>query len=176
MEGIPIRNARRGDVPSLLLLWTAMMAEGERKNPWLATHPHAREHMAGQFSRWLRDPERVTVVAEQNARLVIGYAAGRVCAGTGWHNPLRVGEITHCFVVPPRRRLGLARRMTGRLCDMLYEMNVDTVRLQAVAGDESALAFWQATGWEIFEEVLEWHDDLSEDPSEDPAEAPQPAE
>ena len=78
MEGVPIRSARRGDVPSLLLLWTAMMQENSRTDPRLALHPHAREHMAGLFGPWLQDPERVIVVAEEDSRVIVGYAAGRV--------------------------------------------------------------------------------------------------
>lgn len=159
MEGIPIRNARRGDVPSLMLLWSAMMAENARIDPRLAIHPHANEHMAGQFGQWIHDSDRAIVVAEENRRLVVGYAAGRVAPGTGWHSPTRVGEISDCFVVAPRRRQGLARRMIGRLCDMLYEMNVDTVRLQVVAANEAALGFWKATGWDALEEILEYHDE-----------------
>ena len=157
MEGIPIRNARRGDVPSLLLLWTAMMAENAKVDPRMEIHPHAREHMASQFGQWIQDGDRVLVVAEEHHRLVVGYAAGRVAPGTGWHSPQRVGEISDCFVVPPRRRQGLARRMVGRLCDMLYELNVDTVRLQVVAANEIALGFWKATGWDVLEEILEYH-------------------
>ena len=80
--------------------------------------------------------------------------------GTGWHSPQRVGEISDCFVVPPRRRRrGIARRMVGRLCDMLYELNVDTVRLQVVAANPAALGFWKATGWDLLEEILEYHED-----------------
>ena len=158
MEGIPIRNARRGDIPSLLLLWTAMMEENLRKDPRLALHPHAKEHMAGKFGEWIQAADRVIVVAEQNHRVVVSYAAGRVGPGTGWHSPQRIGEVTDCFVVPPRRRLGLARRMVGRLCDMLYELNVDTVRLQVSALNEAALGFWKAIGWEMLEEILEYHE------------------
>lgn len=160
MEGIPIRNARRGDVPSLLLLWSAMMAENARVDPRLAIHPHAREHMASRFGEWIQDSDRVLVVAEEGQRLVVGYAAGRVAPGTGWHAPQRIGEISDCFVVPPRRRQGLARRMVGRLCDMLYELNVDTVRLQVVTANTAALGFWKATGWEVLEEILEYHEDV----------------
>ncbi len=159
MEGIPIRNARRGDIPSLLLLWTAMMEENARLEPRLALHPHAKEHMAGRFREWIQDPDHVVVVAEQDRRLVVAYAAGRVGPGTGWHSPLRIGEISDCFVVPPRRRQGLARRMVGRMCDMLYELNVDTVRLQAVAANQAALGFWKAIGWDVLEEILEYHED-----------------
>ncbi|MFV1958386.1 MAG: N-acetyltransferase family protein [Planctomycetota bacterium] len=155
MEGIPIRGARRGDIPSLLLLWTAMLKENAKLDGRLEIHPHAKEHMAQLFSVWIQDPERQVVVAEENGRVVIGYAAGRVVPGTGWHKPLRLGEITDCFVVSPRRRQGIARRMVGRLTDLLYELDTDTVRCRVVAANPGALAFWRSMGWEILEEVLE---------------------
>ena len=158
MEGIPIRNARRGDVPSLMLLWKAMMAENARVDPRLEIHPHAEEHMASKFGEWIHESERVLVLAEEGRRLVVGYAAARVAPGTGWHSPQRIGEISDCFVVPARRRRGIARRMVGRLCDMLYELNVDTVRLQVVAANQASLGFWKATGWDLLEEILEYHE------------------
>jgi ribosomal protein S18 acetylase RimI-like enzyme len=155
MEGIPIRGARRGDIPSLLLLWTAMVEENARLEPRLALHPHAREHMAAQFSAWLQDPERQVVVAEENSRVVVGFAASRVTPGTGWHKPTRLGEITDCFVVAPRRRQGLARRLVGRLLDLLYEKDAETVRCRVVEGNAGALAFWRSMGWDVLEQVLE---------------------
>ncbi|MHC5009964.1 MAG: GNAT family N-acetyltransferase [Planctomycetota bacterium] len=156
MEGIPIRAARRGDIPSLLLLWTAMMEENARLDPRLALHHDAKEHMAARFASWLQDPERAVVVAEEGGRLVLGYAAARIAPGTGWHRPEKLGEVTDCFVIPARRRRGLARRMVGRLTDLLYERGVDTVRLQVAVDNEGTLAFWKAIGWEVLEEVLEW--------------------
>ncbi len=155
MEGVPIRNARRGDIPALLLLWAAMVEENARLEPRLASHPHAREHMAGQFSTWLQDPDRDVVVAEENGRLVVGFAAARIASGTGWHKPVRVGEVTDCFVVPPRRRQGIARRMVGRLLDLLYEKDAEIVRCRVVGANAGALAFWRSMGWDDLEEVLE---------------------
>ena len=140
-----------------------MRMENARLDPRLALHPHAKEHQAQQFGKWLQDPDRVLVVAEEGGRLVVGYAGGRVAAGTGWHNPQRVGEVTDLFVAPKRRRQGLARRMVGRVCDMLYELNVDTVRLHVAAQNANALAFWAAIGWEVFEEILEWPSEAAGD-------------
>ena len=157
MEGVPIRTARRGDIPSLLLLWTAMMQENSRNDPRLALHPHAREHLANLFAMRLQDADRVLIVAEEDQRLAVGYAGGKVRPGTGWHHPQRVGEITDCFVVPPRRRRGIGRRMVGRLSDMLYELNVDTVRVQVASCNPGSLTFWRSIGWELLEQILEWH-------------------
>lgn len=137
------------------MLWTAMMEENGRLDPRLEMHAHAREHMAAEFSHWLHDPQRMIVVAEEAGRLVVGYAAARVAPGTGWHTPERLGEITDCFVAPARRRRGIGRRMAGRLCDLLYEKDVDTVRMQVAARNDGALAFWRSVGWEPLEEILE---------------------
>ena len=155
MEGVPIRPARRGDIPMLLLLWSAMMEENARHDGRLAAHPDAREHMAAQFAQFLQDPDRALVVAEEGGRLLVGYAASRVAPGTGSHRPTQVGEITDCFVIPARRRRGIARRLVGRLTDALYERGLDTVRLQVAVANESSLAFWRSLGWDVLEAVLE---------------------
>ena len=155
MEGIPIRGARRGDIPALLLLWSAMVEENARLEPRLVPHPHAREHMTQQFSQWLTDPEREVVVAEERGRVLVGFAAARITSGTGWHKPTRLGEITDLFVVPPRRRKGVGRRLVGRLCDLLYDKDAAIARCRVVQANPGALAFWRSMGWELLEEVLE---------------------
>jgi ribosomal protein S18 acetylase RimI-like enzyme len=155
MEAVPLRTARRGDVPSLLLLWTAMMEENVRLDPRLELHPHAREHMSGTLSSWIDDPSRVVLVAEENGRLLVGYAAGSVSDGNGVQVPERLGQVTDCFVLPARRRRGIARRLAARLCDLLLERGADAVRLQAAARNEAALAFWTRLGYEVLEEILE---------------------
>jgi ribosomal protein S18 acetylase RimI-like enzyme len=155
MEAVPIRPARRGDVPSLLLLWTAMAEENERADPRFAIHPDAKEHMARALSAWVDDPARVVLVAEEAGRLVIGYAAGSVTTGGGIQGPLRLGQVTDCFVVPARRRRGIARRLAARVHDLLVERGAETVRLQVVARNESSVAFWRSLGYEALEDVLE---------------------
>lgn len=155
MEGVPIRMARRGDIPSLLLLWTAMMREFATMDPRFAAHPQAREHMAATLGSWLQDPKRVVVVAEEGGRLVVGFAAGVVVRGNGWQVPDELGRITDTYVAAPRRRRGIARRLAGRVLDLLYEKGVGTVRLAAAVHNEGALGLWRSMGWEDLELVLE---------------------
>ena len=155
MGGVPIRNARRGDIPSLLLLWTAMMEENEKLDPRMAAHQRAKEHMTSQFAKWLQDAERVVVVAEEGGRVVVGYAAAGVARVSGWQAERVQGEITDCFVAPPRRRMGVARRLVGRMMDLLFEKGANGVRLQASVKNEGSIAFWNSLGWETNEEVWE---------------------
>ena len=155
MEGVPIRNARRGDIPSLLLLWESTMRENATLDARFAVHPRARDYMASEFASWLRDPERCLIVAEEGGRLVIAYATAVITPGNGWQIPQRLARITDCFVVAPRRRQGVGRRLVGRLVDLVYEMGVDTVRLSVAERSPGAQAFWASLGWEDLEEVLE---------------------
>jgi GNAT superfamily N-acetyltransferase len=155
VEGLPIRNARRGDIPSLLLLWTAMMRETAEIDPRLLPHARAREHMSAQFAEWIQDAHRFVAVAEERGRLVVGFAAGAVFRGDGWREPARVGQITDCYVAPPRRRQGIARRLVGRVLDQLYERGVDAVRVAVAARSEAAHSFWLSMGWTDLECVLE---------------------
>ncbi len=155
MEGVPIRTARRGDIPSLLLLWGQMMKENAALDPRLEAHARAREHMAAQFQAWLQDPQRIVVVAEEGGRLVIGYAGGAVVPGNGWQAPTTLGEITDCYVAQPRRRQGVARRLVGRVIDQLYEKGMSTCRLQVAMKNEDSKAFWTSMGWQPHEVVYE---------------------
>ncbi|MDJ0974604.1 MAG: GNAT family N-acetyltransferase [Planctomycetota bacterium] len=155
MEGVPIRAARRGDIPSLLLLWEQMLKENAAADPRLEPHPRAREHMAAQFQAWLSDAQRIIVVAEEGGRLVIGYAAGAIVPGNGWQAPTTLGEITDCYVARPRRRQGIARRLVGRVIDQLFEKGVDTCRLQVGVHNEGSRAFWASMGWKPHEVVYE---------------------
>ncbi len=155
MEGVPIRNARRGDIPSLLLLWTAMMRETAARDPRLALHPRAAEVMAAHLAAWIQDPQRLVVVAEEGGRLVVGFAIGALVPGDGWREPRRMGQITDAYVVAPRRRQGIARRLVGRLLDLLYEKGVDSVRVAVAAQSPEAHAFWASMGWTDLECVLD---------------------
>ena len=177
MEGIPIRNARRGDIPSLLLLWNAMMQENAATDPRLRLHPRAKEHMTTEFSRWIQDPSHCVVVAEEAGHLVVGFAAASITDGNGFQIPHPVGRISDCFVARPRRRLGIARRLVGRVTDLLYEKGVGTVRVAVAVQNEGARAFWKAIGWDDLEEVLERPIDPPADAggTDDPGTAEPPA-
>lgn len=155
MEGVPIRNARRGDIPSLLLLWSALMEDVARADPRLKPHPHAREHMAAQFSERLNAPDHVLVVAEEQGRLVVGFASAFVESTAGWTAPERVGRIQDCYVAPPRRRHGIGRRLVGRALDLLYEHGAETAHVTVPAQHPGTRAFWQTLGWSDLNAVLE---------------------
>jgi ribosomal protein S18 acetylase RimI-like enzyme len=154
MDAIPIRNARRGDVPSLLLLWSAMLEENARFDPRLTPHPDARESAAGSFAQRVEDPDEVVLVAE-DGRVPIGFAAGKVTPGNGFQVPGRLGQITDCYVIPARRRRGAGRRLASRMADLLVGKGAETIRLQVVVKNAEAEAFWASLGYAPLEVIFE---------------------
>jgi ribosomal protein S18 acetylase RimI-like enzyme len=155
VDAIPIRTARRGDVPSLLMLWGAMVDENARLDPRLSVHPDAREHMSRSLAAWVDDPSRVVLVAEEGRRLIVGFAAGHLTDGDGLHASRQLGQVTDCFVAPARRRSGCGRRLVSRLHDLLSEKGAECVRLQVASRNEASQAFWKSLGYEVLEEVFE---------------------
>lgn len=155
MEGVPIRPARRGDVPSLHALWQAMLAEHARLDPRLAAHPDAPTYMASQLGQFVTDPHRIVLVAEEGARLVIGFVSARILPFGGAPGEQREAEIAECFIAPARRRRGVARRLVQRVLDMLDERRIASVRIQVAAQNPGALAFWRSLDFEVVETILE---------------------
>lgn len=155
MDAVPIRTARRGDLPSLVLLATAMLEENARLDPRLSLHPDAKEHVTRSLATWIENAAHVVLVAEEGGRLVVGFAAGSVTPGNGIQGPTRIGQITDCFVVAARRRKGIARRLADRVMDLLTEKGVETIRLQVAARNAQSIAFWESLGLEPLEDILE---------------------
>ena len=141
-------------MPSVHALWQAMMAEHGRLDARLAMHAEAATWMAAQLGTWIADPQRLLLVAEESTRVVVGYVAARLLPATA-PGQEREGEITDCFVAPPRRRRGIARRLASRALDLLDERRVSCVRLQAAVSNPAAVAFWRSLGFEPVETVLE---------------------
>jgi ribosomal protein S18 acetylase RimI-like enzyme len=164
VDDVVLRTARRGDVPSLVLLWVAMLEENARLDPRLAPHPDAREHMARALASRIADPSWVVVVAEEARRLVVGFAAGALSDESALRGPSRSAQLTDCFVAPSRRRRGFARRLVSRVHDALAERGAESVRLTVAASNAGAQAFWASLGYEPLEEVLERPADAAGEP------------
>jgi ribosomal protein S18 acetylase RimI-like enzyme len=111
--------------------------------------------MSRALATWVEDPMRVVLVAEEGKRLIVGFAAGHVTDGDGLHAARRIGQVTDCFVAPPRRRGGCGRRLVSRLHDLLAEKGAECVRLQVAARNEASQVFWRTLGYDVLEEVLE---------------------
>jgi ribosomal protein S18 acetylase RimI-like enzyme len=152
---LEIRAATASDVPGLVLLSLAMLEENGRHEPRLTPHPDAAASLATRHLEEVSDPRSVVFVAEEKRGLPIGMAVGQLGRGDGHKRPTRDATITACFVVPPRRRRGLARRLADRAAEALVSRGADELRLHVVAKNAGSLAFWSSLGYEPVEELLD---------------------
>ena len=61
----------------------------------------------------------------------------------------RGARITHVFVVPEARGVGVGGRLVSAALDWLREREVGSVDLQVLVGNTEAIAFWRSLGWEM---------------------------
>ncbi len=152
---VTIRSARASDVASLVLLSMGMLDENGRHEPRLTPHPDAPASLAERHAREIEDPGCIVLVAEEKPGLLVGAAAGQLGRGDGLRRTVRDATITACFVVPPRRRRGIARQLADRVAAALVLKGADELRLHVVAKNASSLAFWSSLGYEPVEELLD---------------------
>ena len=145
MHGVPIRFARRGDIPSLLMLWEALMRELARTDVRLSPHARARDHQTEAFAAAVGN--RLIYVAEENERLIVGFVSMSVDPPGGPLVPNPLGRIHDCYVVPPRRRQGIGRRLAGRALDLLFERGAENAQITVPAHHTATQAFWHSLGW-----------------------------
>lgn len=76
--------------------------------------------------------------------------AGAVLCG---HDGRR-GYLHHLAVRESCRRMGLGRELVRRCLEKLGEAGIEKCHLFLVAGNRDGFAFWQATGWQIRNDLI----------------------
>lgn len=67
-----------------------------------------------------------------------------------WHNPdTLIGSIAEFYIRPEFRRHGHGRALAAQAFAYLWELGVDSIELEVLYGNDRALAFWGALGFEI---------------------------
>lgn len=67
-----------------------------------------------------------------------------------WHEPsFRIGSIAEFYIRPAWRRQGYGRELARRAIDFLWQRDADQIELEVLYGNDRALAFWGALGFEI---------------------------
>jgi ribosomal protein S18 acetylase RimI-like enzyme len=67
-----------------------------------------------------------------------------------WHNPdTLIGSIAEFYIRPAYRRQGYGRALAEQALAYLWQLDVDYIELEVLYGNDQALAFWGAVGFEI---------------------------
>ena len=78
---------------------------------------------------------------------VIGFAHGALRLTPDYLGSKKVGVITHVFVKDELRKKGAGRMLVEALEHWFEEQKVASVELQVLAPNDSAIQFWESTGY-----------------------------
>lgn len=118
--------------------------------------------------------EHFTLPSESNASLWVKYVRGEIKEGRGFllsalsenqlvgfvaasyarRFPMKVSEtmgtINDLYVLPHYRRRGIGRKLVNECLEKMKSGDVDSVRINLVSGNDSALLLYQKLGFEIY--------------------------
>jgi ribosomal protein S18 acetylase RimI-like enzyme len=94
----------------------------------------------------LSEPDGFALIAEEQGRL-LGYAMVRISEGSlGYVTASRIGDVETLSVSPEARGQGVGGALMDEVDERLAAKGVHEVRLAVVAGNESAMRFYQRRG------------------------------
>ncbi len=88
------------------------------------------------------------VIAEADG-VVVGFAHGAIKLAPEYLGGEKLGHVTHLYVRPDLRGSGIGAGLAAALHDWFDTRGVSSIELQVVAGNEGALRFWGALGYEV---------------------------
>jgi ribosomal protein S18 acetylase RimI-like enzyme len=154
-EEVTLRLGAGSDVAALEPLWLAVHRHHQASMPELA--PYVEDSVTWRVRRalyeeLLRKPDTVLVLAAADDALV-GYGLAHVMPAEGswvadtWVTGERVGEIESLGVLAEQRGGGIGGRIFSALMDALEADGVRDVVIGALAGNASAIAFYERRGF-----------------------------
>lgn len=118
----------------------------------------ASDHMSAppreELERVLAQAPELVLVAEDDGRLV-GVVVGTDDGRRGW--------IFRLAVSPDRRREGIGDALVAEVERRLVDRGAVHIRLLVVGANEQARRFWEASGYEPFEDVVMYSKDIPPD-------------
>lgn len=152
-DTVAIRPAQRSDVPPLGALWAAFLDEQTALDARIDAAPDALERWRNDAPLWLEDETHRLFVAEtsdKDSRDTNSHLFGFVAAQQWAPPPIYRADpevyLTELYVVPSRRRSGIATRLVDAVCDWADDKGATRVRLHMLAANDAARAFWQHCG------------------------------
>ncbi|RMG93393.1 MAG: GNAT family N-acetyltransferase [Chloroflexi bacterium] len=101
------------------------------------------------------EPEGIAAYLARNPGLSLTAWAGEQLVGAVLcgHDGRR-GFIHHLAIHPQFRQQGIGRALVARCLENLRGQGIDKCHLFVFHQNESAIAFWQALGWELRKDIL----------------------
>ncbi len=77
----------------------------------------------------------------------IGFAHGSIRLSPDYLGTLKLGVITHVYVIPEQRSSGVGEKLVKGLEEWFAEKEVHSIELQVLAKNMIGIAFWEKLGY-----------------------------
>ena len=140
-----VRRAKKTDQERLGALWMAFMNEQASFDDRLTIAEDARERWENDFPVWLSDKTQATFVAEAEG-MIQGFATAHRWGPPPIYEATSEVYLDELYVAPDARRQGLGTQLVHAVRDWAESVDSVRIRLQALAANANAEAFWSSCG------------------------------
>jgi ribosomal protein S18 acetylase RimI-like enzyme len=87
----------------------------------------------------------ITVATHEEA--IVGFAAGNIRLLPNYLGNIKVGYISHVFVIDSYKKKNIGRKLVSELENWFADKSVNTIELEVLVNNNSALQFWESLGY-----------------------------
>jgi ribosomal protein S18 acetylase RimI-like enzyme len=87
----------------------------------------------------------ITVATHEEA--IVGFAAGNIRLLPNYLGNKKVGYISHVFVIDSYKKKNIGRKLVSELENWFADKSVNTIELEVLVNNNSALQFWESLGY-----------------------------
>jgi len=149
-----IRQATEKDFSLIQALNAALFAEDQANDVTLDTHWPMSVEGIEYYMKSLMDPEKIVLIVEDSQKKPLGYLIAS--SANKWrYRKVKTGELENMYIIPNVRRHGVGRALVDHMKTWMKEKKVDRAYVSAFVRNSKALAFYQATGFTLWESGFE---------------------
>ena len=149
----PVRRTGKRDLDPVTALWIALTEYHASLESLFALRDGAEDEVRRIVDAQLRDPDTALFVHDE-APTLAGLCVVRVDRAPPVHAEVCRGEITDLFVREAARRRGIGRALAETAFDWARERGALRIEVRVAVANHAGRAFWQASGFESFMDVL----------------------
>ncbi len=147
MDEFQIRLATISDIPTIMDLWSDLMAFHKPFNPFFELRSDAAEKFRTFLHSNIQNNEKAHVFVAIGNNQVIGYMMGVILNAAPVFKIDQVGEIMDAFVAVDYRRQNIGERLFNAFKTWFQMKKVNRVDVNIAVGNPLSSKFWAKMGF-----------------------------